>query len=298
MDVLITGCGGMLGSAVYPAFVDAGHSVLATDLVPRPLPTLPMTHLDVRNYDDVKKTILKRAPQIILHLAAETDLELCETDRDHAYLTNAVGTQNVALVADLCDIPLVYISTAGVFDGTKEGPYDEFDRPNPINAYGGSKYEGERFVERLRRHYIVRAGWMIGGYERDHKFVAKVLDQLASGATTLHAVTDKLGTPTYTKDFANNLLALIETPLYGLYHMTCEGGGTRYDVATEIVAALGRNDVEVLPATSEMFSEYFAPRPQSEMMRNYMLELRGLNQMRPWRDALRAYLSSSTRRDR
>lgn len=298
MNVLITGCGGMLGSAVYPAFVNAGHAVVATDLVPRPFPTLPMLPLDVRDYEAVRKRTLYAAPQVILHLAAETDLERCETDRDHAYLTNAVGTQNVALVADRYDIPLVYISTAGVFDGTKEDAYDEFDRPNPINAYGGSKYEGERFVRRLRKHYIVRAGWMIGGYERDHKFIAKILDQLASGATTLHAVTDKLGTPTYTKDFADNLLALIETPFYGLYHMTCEGGGTRYDVANEIVAALCRDDVEVLPATSEMFSEYFAPRPRSEMMRNYMLELRGLNQMRPWRDALRAYLSSSTRRDR
>lgn len=293
MRVLITGCGGMLGSAVYPAFQRAGHDVVATDLVPRPTPELPMGSLDVRDHGAVDAVARDVSPDLILHLAAETDLERCETDRDHAYLTNAIGTQNVALVAADLDVPLVYISTAGVFDGTKsDEPYTEFDAPNPINAYGGSKHEGERLVERLvRRHYIVRAGWMIGGRERDHKFVAKVVDQLDAGSKVIHAVTDKLGTPTYTEDFAGGLLALVETPFYGLYHMTCQGVGSRYDVAREIVEYFGRTDVDVRPVGSDFFDEtYFAPRPRSEMMRNYVLGLRGLDRMRPWRKALRAYL--------
>jgi dTDP-4-dehydrorhamnose reductase len=296
MRVLMTGCGGMLGSAVYPAFVRAGHDVVATDLVPRPAPGLPMSLLDVRDYAAVRGTSLQSKPDIILHLAAETDLERCETDRDHAYLTNAIGTHNVALVASELGVPLVYISTAGVFDGTKgDEPYTEFDRPNPINVYGGSKYEGELIVRHtVARHFIVRAGWMVGGRERDHKFVAKVISQLRDGARVLHAVTDKLGTPTYTEDFAQNLLALVSTPYYGLYHMTCEGAGSRLDVARAIVDYYGRSDVEVIPVSSEFFAEtYFAPRPRSEMMRNYALHLRGLNLMRPWPDALRAYLDQA-----
>jgi dTDP-4-dehydrorhamnose reductase len=105
-------------------------------------------------------------------------------------------------------------------------------------------------------------------------------------------VTDKLGTPTYTQDFAQNMLELIETPFYGRYHMACLGEGSRYDVALEIVAFYGRDDVRVVPVTSEAFAEeYPAPRPRSEMMRNYMLELRGMNRMRPWREALREYLT-------
>ena len=124
MRVLITGSGGMLGSAVYPAFVRAGHEVVATDLVPRPEPGLPMGLLDVREHGAVRDCARETKPGIILHLAAETDLERCETDRDHAYLTNAIGTQNVALVASELGVPLVYISTAGVFDGTKgDEPY-------------------------------------------------------------------------------------------------------------------------------------------------------------------------------
>lgn len=296
MRVLITGSGGMLGRAVYPAFVGAGHHVVSTDLVPRPAPALPMGFLDVRDHGAVRKTVLTETPEMILHLAAETDLERCETDRDHAYLTNAIGTQNVALVAAEFGLPLVYISTAGVFDGTKgDEPYTEFDRPNPINAYGGSKYEGELIVKHtVAKHFIVRAGWMVGGMERDHKFVAKIVDQLRSGATRLHAVTDKLGTPTYTEDFARNLLELVATPFYGLYHMTCEGAGSRLEVAQAILDYYGRSEVEVVPVSSDFFAEtYFAPRPRSEMMRNYALQLRGLNRMRPWPEALRAYLDQA-----
>ena len=135
---------------------------------------------------------------------------------------------------------------------------------------------------------------MRGGIDRDHKFVAKVIDQIRAGATTIRAVTDKLGTPTYTSDFAQNMLELIETPFYGRYHMACLGEGSRYDVAREIVDFYGRHDVDVVPVTSDAFAdEYPAPRPRSEMMRNHMLELRGLNRMRPWREALREYLTTA-----
>lgn len=293
MRVMITGSAGMLGSAVFPAFVAAGHDVVATDLEPREMAGLPMGRLDVRVHAEVADAIERSRPDLVLHLAAETDLEVCEADPDHAYLTNTIGTQNAAIACQAGGIPLVYISTAGVFDGEKEdGPYDEFDQPRPINVYGRSKYEGELLVMRLvPRHFVIRAGWMVGGIDRDHKFVAKVIDQLKAGATTIRAVTDKLGTPTYTQDFAKNLLELIETPFYGRYHMASLGEGSRYDVARAIVEFYGRPDVSVVPVTSEAFAEeYPAPRPRSEMMRNYMLELRGLNRMRPWREALHEYL--------
>ena len=121
----------------------------------------------------------------------------------------------------------------------------------------------------------------------------KVTDQLRAGARTIHAVSDKLGTPTYTEDFARNLLALVNTEFYGRYHMACLGEGSRLDVARLIVAHAGRDDVEVVAVDSSFFAnEYSAPRPRSEIMRNYMLELHGLNLMRPWNVALREYLDS------
>jgi dTDP-4-dehydrorhamnose reductase len=293
MRVLITGAAGMLGSAVYPAFVAAGHEVVATDLAPREVAGLSMGMLDVRDHHQVVAAIEAMRPQMVLHLAAETDLETCELDPNHAYRTNLIGTHHVAAACQASDVSLVYISTAGVFDGEKvDGPYDEFDVARPINVYGKSKYEGELLVLRMvPRSFVVRAGWMVGGIDRDHKFVAKVIDQLRAGASTIRAVTDKLGTPTYTVDFARNLLELVETPFHGRYHMACLGEGSRYDVAREILSFYGRHDVELVPVSSDAFAlEYPAPRPRSEMMRNYMLELHGLNRMRPWQEALREYL--------
>jgi dTDP-4-dehydrorhamnose reductase len=291
--VYITGSGGMLGSAVYPTFLRASHQVMSTDLAPRPEPGLPMDFLDVRDRRAAAEAILAYNPDLILHLAAETDLERCERERAHAFETNAEGTRNVATVAAELGVPIVYISTAGVFDGRKERePYTEMDTPNPINAYGASKFEGELIVQQTAPdHFIVRAGWMIGGRERDHKFVAKVVRQILDGARVIYAVTDRLGTPTYADDFAANLLALVGSPSRGLFHMACEGAGSRFEVAKAIVDYYGRTDIEVRPVRSEHFSaEYFAPRPVSEIMRNEALERIGLNMMRPWPVALRAYL--------
>ena len=290
MRILITGAAGMLGSSVYPAFADAGHEVRATDLAPRPVGDRPMDRLDVREADAVRAAVGATRPDLILHLAAETDLETCERDPDAAFRTNTVGTQNVSAAARDAGARLVYISTAGVFDGTKtSGPYTEFDGARPINVYGDTKFQGEGIVRTLvPNSFVVRAGWMIGGGDRDHKFVAKVLDQIRAGSHTIHAVTDKLGTPTYTEDFAANLLALIGTDGYGLYHMACRGDGSRFDVAVELLRLIGRDDVEVVGVTSDYFVEaYPAPRPSSEMMRNLMLDIRGLNRMRPWQAALR-----------
>ena len=296
MRVLITGAAGMLGSAVFPAFVDAGHDVVATHLAPREVRGLPMGTLDVRDAAAVDAAVAEGAFDLVLHLAAETILETCEADPDHAFLTNTIGTHNVAISCAARDTTLVYISTAGVFDGEKtDGPYTEFDAARPINVYGASKYEGEVLVLRIvPKSFVVRAGWMVGGVERDHKFVAKIVEQLRDHEPVIRAVTDKLGTPTYTTDFAANLLELIETPFYGRYHMACLGEGSRFDVAREIVAFYGRTDVEVVPVTSEAFANaYPAPRPRSEIMRNYHLDLRGMNRMRPWRDALHDYLRAA-----
>ena len=156
MKVLITGSAGMLGSAVYPTFVRAGHEVTATDLVPRSIGDLPMGMLDVRDYHGVQSAVAASTPDLILHLAAETDLEISENNPDHAYLTNTVGTEFVALAARDAGIPMVYISTAGVFDGQKEEAYPEFDEARPINVYGSSKYEGEVLALRLKSVHVCR----------------------------------------------------------------------------------------------------------------------------------------------
>lgn len=288
--VMITGCGGMLGRAVYPFFLKHSTAVHASDRAP----SAPwQARLDIRDRDEAERIVHDFRPDLIINLAAETNLEYCETHPDEAHSTNAEGAELMARLAHDHGAVHVYISTAGVFDGEKDGFYDENDRPNPIMVYGATKFEGEERVRAVcPRHYVIRAGWMVGGGPgMDHKFVSKILDQLIGGARVIHAVDDKWGTPTYTYDFACNLGELLERDAFGTYHMVCEGAGTRFDVAREIVAISGRNDVDVHPVGSDFFaSEYFAPRPRSEMMINRRLSAINLNLMRPWREALADYI--------
>lgn len=300
MKILVTGGGGMLGSCLVPELVRHGHEVTVTDLVPdarQPFgPGLPeIERLDVRVRSEVYEWMSLVNPDFVVHLAALTDLEECEQDQDNAYATNTVGTKHLCITCEDAGIPIAYLSTAGVFDGRKDAPYTEFDKPNPINIYGSSKFEGERYVQALtHQYYIVRAGWMVGGGRKDHKFVAKMMAQVREGATRLFAVGDKLGTPTYAPDFARCFCRLIESGSFGLYHMACHGAGSRYDVARKILAAAGRDDIELVEVTSDFFQDsYPAPRPRSEMMRNMVLELQGMNTMRHWEEALDEYLQGA-----
>lgn len=289
--VLITGCGGMLGNAVYPYFVGRFSDVLATD---KDITESWLDHLDVRDHDKVEQVFESFQPEYVLHLAAETDLEFCETNPDISEATNATATKNIAELSNKYDATLVYISTAGVFDGEKEGFYTEADEAVPIMVYGQTKYDGEVYVREIaKKYYILRAGWMVGGgSSKDHKFVKKMLDQIIDGKQELNVVTDKLGTPTYTHDFALNLFELLNTEQYGTYHMVCEGSGSRYDVANEILSICGRSDITLLEVDSDFFKEeYFAPRPRSEMMINQNLTTLGINHMRPWQVALNEYIN-------
>lgn len=279
----------MLGTSLVPVLRANDHSVLATDINTSD-PNIE--RLDVRLIADVMRFAEKFRPEIIMHLAAETDLETCEQRRDYAYQENFIGTQNACVACRHLGIPITYISTAGVFDGMKTEPYTEFDEPNPINVYGASKFEGERVVrDTIPEHYIVRAGWMVGGGEKDKKFVSKIIAQLDRGAKTLHAVNDRFGTPTYAPAFSKVLEKLTRTRYYGTYHLACKGKASRLDVAAEILKVLGRDEVELKAVTSDFFrEEYFAPRPRSEEMLNYVLELRGMNEMPLWKTALEEYL--------
>jgi len=287
MKILVTGAAGMLGSALCPILRERGHVVYATDIDSS---DGGIEFLDVKSYGQVKEQIEKIEPSIVMHLAAETDVDKCELEPDHAYLTNTIGTQNVALVCQKHGIEMVYISTIGVFYGDKPEPYTEFDEPNPINVYGRSKLEGEKIVQNLlKRYYIVRAGWMVGGGpKRDKKFVGKII-RLLDETSELKAVDDKIGSPTYAVDFSRCLEDLIETGYYGLYHCTNRGYGSRFDVAKKIVEFLGRSDVTVEPVSSAYFP-LPAARARSEMSRNYKLELLGMDKMRHWQEALKEYI--------
>lgn len=288
MKILLTGAAGMLAAEVIPELKKNGYEVLGFDLNQR-LPDIQQ--LDITNLEDVFKKISETKPDYVFHLAAETDVDRCEKEPDHAFKVNTIGTENIALVCQKLGIILIYISTAGVFYGDQQEPYSEFDIPRPANIYGHSKLQGEIVVRNLlSKYFIVRAGWMVGGWEIDKKFVYKIVQQLKEGKTELRVVSDKFGSPTFTKDFAKNIVSLIKTNRYGLYHMTNKGSGSRYDIAIKIVEFMGlKGKISVLPINSAQFP-LPAPRARSEMMRNYHLDLIGLNMMPHWEKSLEDYI--------
>lgn len=274
--ILITGAQGMVGSYVKKIFAE--ETLHLTDV----------STMDITNYAITVKTVETVKPQFILHLAAATDVDRCEREQDWAFKTNVIGTQNLAYVCQQNNIPLVYISTGGIFNGKKQEPYTEFDAPDPVNVYAKTKLEGERIVQSLlKRYFIIRAGWMIGGDKKDKKFVGKMV-QLCRTQDEVFAVDDKRGTITYAKDLLVTIRALIKTPFYGLYHVANQGVCTRYDVALEIKKIL-KSDVKITPVSSDRFP-LPAPRSPSEAIHNYKLALMGMNQMPPWQEALRSYL--------
>lgn len=290
MRVYIAGCGGMLGEAAHKVFSET-HDVACSDI---DLNADWLSYCDFRDFQQYKTEVEKFAPDVLIHLGAHTDLEYCEREPDDAYRTNTLSVEHACTLANAHGLPLVYISTAGIFDGEKL-LYDDWDQPNPLGVYARSKYMGELYVQRaVAKHYIFRAGWMMGGGPaKDKKFISKMMKQIQAGATVLNVVDDKLGTPTYTIDFARNIERMLHTEYYGLYNQVCGGETGRFEVAEELVNVLGLADrIAVKPVHSDYFAkDYYAPRPPCERLVNYKLDLRGMNGMRDWRVSLKEYIA-------
>ena len=285
----MAGVGGMLGEAFYKQFKE-DYELKCSDI---DVNEKWLSYLDFRDELNYKQEVLRFNPDFLFHIGAHTDLEYCELHKKDAYETNTKSVEYAVSIANNLDIPLLYISTAGIFDGKKDA-YDETDQPNPLGHYARSKYLGEVYVQRHSKAFIIcRAGWMMGaGVKKDKKFIKKIIKQIIDGEKILHVVNDKLGTPTYTQDFARNVKLLIEKKQRGLFNMVCEGFTGRLEVAHELVQLLGLEDsLQVKEVTSDFFAEeYFAERPECERLVNRRLDDLGLNIMRDWRNALKEYL--------
>ena len=278
----------MLGEAVYDVFKDVCQ-VRASDI---DLNVPWLERLDVRVSKDVSAYLGKVKPNYIVHLAALTDMEYCELHPEDAYTTNTGGVQNVVEYARDHNIPLVYISTAGIFDGGKD-EYIESDTPNPLSVYGKSKYGGELVVKTLPKSIVIRAGWMMGGGpKKDKKFINKIIKQLRAGAKELAVVNDKFGTPCHTYDLAQSIKYLLDHDAYGLYHGACHGGGNRADIARYLLECFGlTSPVKAREVDSSYFAEsYFAKRPRSERLINIELKKVAPYLTRDWRICLKEYI--------
>ena len=290
--IFLSGVSGMLGEAFYKVF-SKNYDLKCTDIN---VNEKWLEYLDFRDAEKYSLLVEKFNPDYLFHIGAYTDLEFCEKNQEETFKTNTESVKTAVGISNNKSIPLLYISTAGIFDG-KKNSYDEEDAPKPIGTYATSKYEAEKFViQNSKKFLICRAGWMMGGGpKKDKKFIQKIIQQIKKGNKELFVVDDKFGTPTYTYDFAKNTEVLIDTNNFGLFNMACEGNTSRLEVAEEILKILNLSDkIKVNRVKSGYFNKtFFAERPNSENLINKKLNQKGLNLMRPWKETLREYINTS-----
>lgn len=283
MKWMVIGANGQLGNDLVEVLSD--ETVIA------------LTHADVEisDFESVDEIVAHHRPEVVINTAAYHKVEECEKSPGKAFGVNAVGASNVARSCSAYGATLVYISTDYVFDGRKGSPYVESDLPMPLNVYGASKLAGEYVIRyTLERHFIVRTSGLYGAHECRAKrgnFIDLML-RLARGGDEIRVVNDEVLTPTSTFDLSRQIRSLSQTDHYGLYHVTNNGQCSWYDFARAIFDILEMN-VNLVPTTSDEFPRP-VKRPAYSALQNKALQDLGLDQMRHWRQALRAYLESRT----
>jgi dTDP-4-dehydrorhamnose reductase len=277
MKILLTGGNGMLGRTITAELADF-------EVIPTDLPEGDIT--DAASFDALLK---KHQPDAVIHCAAMTAVDKCESEIDLAYQLNAVGSANVAAACCRNDIRLIAISTDYVFDGALDRPYNEFDKATGGNTiYGKSKFAGEENVRRhCPNHVICRISWLYGA--GGPSFVHTML-KLADGTRPeLKVVSDQIGNPTSTLAVARQLRNILNRKeLTGTFHLTCEGEASWADFAAEIFRLQNINQ-KVTPCRTDEFPRP-APRPANSRLDKMMLRLNGLPPMPHWQEALDEFL--------
>jgi dTDP-4-dehydrorhamnose reductase len=270
LNILITGSKGQLGRELPEILLDRGHEVVA----------LSRRDLDVSDPTAVDQRIEGNPPELVINTAAFTNVDACEAEGQLGYLINALGPRNLAQSCERVGCELLHVSTNYVFDGRSDRPYEPFDPPHPISAYGRTKLAGEEYVKHLsKRWYVVRSA---GVYGEGHNFVRTML-RVAREREVLKVKDDEFISPTHARDLAEGIADVVETGLYGLYHLTNSGSCSWYEFSREIFSICGI-EVEVVPVSS---SEYPLPAPRPA---NGVLSSLGSPPLRHWREALADYL--------
>jgi dTDP-4-dehydrorhamnose reductase len=276
--LLITGAAGQLGQALVLEAGRQGWEVAATDV----------HDLDITDPQVVQGELSRQRPAVVINAAAATRVDDLESDPDGALLVNALGPRNLAVACRRLGVKLIHLSTDYVFDGTKPGPYVEWDATRPLSVYGRSKLLGEEWVrQQCPDHFIVRTAWLYG--VPGPNFVTAILARGRSLGPEgeLKVVCDQRGTPTSALALAPQLLALAGTEAFGTYHATCQGETTWYDFACLILKAAGIT-VRIAPCTTAEFPRP-APRPANSVLENRLLQVAGLDLMPTWQAAYQQF---------
>jgi dTDP-4-dehydrorhamnose reductase len=271
MKLLVTGGSGLLGSHIVKR-AKRKYSVISAYW--RHFPEgdgFKTAVFNIKNFSDVVESIEKYLPDVIIHSAALTNVDYCEKNRKEAWMTNAKGTQNVVKACEKIGAKMVYISTAGIFDG-KRAPYTEVAQPNPLNYYARTKLQGERYTRMLEGHLIVRTTVPYGWHPWKLNFVTWVIGNLKR-KIPIKIVTDQRNTPTYADDFAKALLRLIKLDKKGIFNIAGATSISRFDFVMKIVKIFNLNKNLVLPVTSKELAQV-AQRPRDDSLKiNKILKL-------------------------
>jgi dTDP-4-dehydrorhamnose reductase len=283
MRVLVTGGAGKLGGAVRRVLNERDHEVFAADVAEAD----DIHPLDITNFEATVELVRSLQPNLIIHAAAWTDVDGCAQNPERAIQINGLGTQHVALAARRVRAAMVYISTNEVFDGKNSRPYYEYDRTNPINPYGYSKWVGEQaMMTHNRRYYIVRTAWLFA--QGGKNFVQAIINRAQTGQP-LRVVTDEIANPTSTDDLADAIARLIVTKRYGVYHLVNEGACSRYDLARYILDHAGYPDVPIERISGSEWGRASTP-PCYAAMHNLAGRMVGIT-LRSWQEAVSDFLS-------
>jgi dTDP-4-dehydrorhamnose reductase len=286
LRILVTGAEGNLGSAIIEE-LSSVFEVIGTE----------QSTLDITEAGKIKSSFNNFSPKIIIHTAAQTNVDGCEMNQELAYKVNIEGTRNVVGAAKDIKAMLFYISTDYIFDGENKKPYSEVDKPNPLNVYGKSKLEGEKIVgANLNRYFIIRSSWLFG--KKRKTFVEKIIDQ-AKMIKSINVVDPKIATPTYVKDLAGAITRIIDfysknpdkANLFGIYNITNSGFCSWLEYAKKILEYSHIEGVKLNPVTQEQFAVK-AKRPVYSVLDNSKYNSVFSYRLRPWQEALKEYICS------
>jgi len=287
MKVLVTGANGQLGTDLCIALRD--------------FEVIPLTHQDIEVTDmnSVMAVGNRHKPDAIINTAAYVRVDDSEINQGKAFLVNAIGARNVAVVSQKLGAKLIHISTDYVFGGEAEprtAPYTEFDTPVPPNIYGKSKLAGEDLIRHLcSKYFVIRTSGLFGiagSSGKGGNFIETMLI-FAKQRDELRVVSDQIFSPTYTIDLAQKIVQLVKTEFYGIYHVTNKGSCSWYEFTMQILM-LANLKTTVIPITSANYPQK-ARRPYFSVLDNYHLRLLCMDDMRPWQEALRDYMTSKGR---
>ncbi len=290
MKVAIVGCG-MLGYDLVRTFLDKKDVELFCydNKITGDILGKKIYNLDITNANQTYETLTKLNPDTIILTSSITDVDFCEENSDLAYRVNTIGVKNVAIAAQKFDSLLVYLSTDYVFDGKKGKEYTEFDLCCPLNVYGETKLQGENFVRQiLNRYLIIRTSWMFGKNRKN--YISYWYTCVSKGQKPI-IVDGQVGSPTYSKDLAQNICYLIKENKIGLYNVTNLEGTDRLTVFKEMCKIIGVEfnikNICLKPA-NDVFKK--AVRPMDTRLDNFIWKLEDLPKIRSWKDAIRDYI--------